>query len=203
MKKVLLSALALAAVSPAQAAFVTFDGVATPGMSAFGNGASYSENGLDFTSSRADSDSLLQWGTNNSFNAQPGGATMFQNWIGEFLIVSKTGGGSFKLNSFDLADAFNSGSPSVIPFSYTDASGVHNLSLTLDSTVGLQTFVQNLSGVTSFSLQQVSPYFQIDNIVYNAAGGVPEPAAWAMMLAGFGLVGSAMRRRSKVAVTFA
>jgi hypothetical protein len=34
-------------------------------------------------------------------------------------------------------------------------------------------------------------------------GGVPEPAAWAMMLAGFGLVGSAMRRREKVAVTFA
>ena len=26
-------------------------------------------------------------------------------------------------------------------------------------------------------------------------GGVPEPAAWAMMLAGFGLVGGAMRRR--------
>ncbi len=35
------------------------------------------------------------------------------------------------------------------------------------------------------------------------AAGVPEPAAWAMMLAGFGLVGSAMRRRSTVAVTFA
>ena len=34
-------------------------------------------------------------------------------------------------------------------------------------------------------------------------GAVPEPAAWAMMLAGFGLVGSAMRRREKVAVTFA
>ena len=34
------------------------------------------------------------------------------------------------------------------------------------------------------------------------SGGVPEPAAWAMMLAGFGLVGSAMRRR-KTAVTFA
>lgn len=34
-------------------------------------------------------------------------------------------------------------------------------------------------------------------------GGVPEPAAWALMLAGFGLVGSAMRRRDKVAVTFA
>jgi len=34
-------------------------------------------------------------------------------------------------------------------------------------------------------------------------GGVPEPAAWAMMLAGFGLVGGVMRRRQKVAVTFA
>jgi hypothetical protein len=33
-------------------------------------------------------------------------------------------------------------------------------------------------------------------------GSVPEPASWALMLAGFGAVGTAMRRR-KVAVTFA
>lgn len=38
--------------------------------------------------------------------------------------------------------------------------------------------------------------------VLAAPGGVPEPAAWAMMLAGFGLVGSAVRRRN-VRVTFA
>ncbi len=30
---------------------------------------------------------------------------------------------------------------------------------------------------------------------FGTKGGVPEPAAWAMMLAGFGLVGSSMRRR--------
>lgn len=41
------------------------------------------------------------------------------------------------------------------------------------------------------------------NFQFSATTGVPEPAAWAMMLAGFGLVGSAMRRRQKVAVTFA
>jgi hypothetical protein len=37
-----------------------------------------------------------------------------------------------------------------------------------------------------------------DNITFGSKdpGGVPEPAAWAMMLAGFGLVGGAMRRRS-------
>lgn len=35
------------------------------------------------------------------------------------------------------------------------------------------------------------------------AGAVPEPASWAMMILGFGLVGGAMRRRTKVRVTYA
>lgn len=36
------------------------------------------------------------------------------------------------------------------------------------------------------------------------AGGVPEPAAWSMLIAGFGLVGGTMRRRNAKAVpTFA
>jgi hypothetical protein len=34
------------------------------------------------------------------------------------------------------------------------------------------------------------------------AGGVPEPASWAMMLGGFGMVGGAMRSRRKAAVSF-
>jgi hypothetical protein len=34
------------------------------------------------------------------------------------------------------------------------------------------------------------------------AGSVPEPASWAMMLGGFGLVGGAMRGRRKTAVSF-
>jgi PEP-CTERM motif len=33
--------------------------------------------------------------------------------------------------------------------------------------------------------------------------GVPEPASWALMLAGFGLTGAAMRRRQSVRVTYA
>jgi hypothetical protein len=35
------------------------------------------------------------------------------------------------------------------------------------------------------------------------AGAVPEPATWAMMIAGFGMVGFAMRRSPKVSVNFA
>jgi hypothetical protein len=34
-----------------------------------------------------------------------------------------------------------------------------------------------------------------------AAGAVPEPASWALMIAGFGLVGGAMRRRAAVRTT--
>ncbi len=43
----------------------------------------------------------------------------------------------------------------------------------------------------------------LDKIALSIDSRVPEPAAWAMMLAGFGLVGTAMRRREKMAVTFA
>ena len=36
----------------------------------------------------------------------------------------------------------------------------------------------------------------LDNLQLSVAGGVPEPASWALMIAGFGLVGAAARRRS-------
>jgi|KBSSwiStaDraftv2_1062776.scaffolds.fasta_scaffold118909_2 hypothetical protein len=36
----------------------------------------------------------------------------------------------------------------------------------------------------------------IDTVNLNGVGGVPEPASWAMLMAGFGIVGSAMRRRN-------
>ena len=42
----------------------------------------------------------------------------------------------------------------------------------------------------------------IDNLVVNVAAAVPEPASWAMMVGGFGMLGAAMRRR-KVNVSFA
>lgn len=40
--------------------------------------------------------------------------------------------------------------------------------------------------------------------LYGTGGVVPEPATWAMMIAGFGLTGAAIRRRkTRVAVTYA
>jgi hypothetical protein len=40
--------------------------------------------------------------------------------------------------------------------------------------------------------------FTIDGI-----GGVPEPATWLSMVAGFGLIGAALRNRSRIAISFA
>jgi hypothetical protein len=45
-------------------------------------------------------------------------------------------------------------------------------------------------------------YTDLQFVLRNGNLGVPEPASWAMMIAGFGLVGGAMRRRTKVSVSY-
>lgn len=42
--------------------------------------------------------------------------------------------------------------------------------------------------------------FELDNVTIGTAAAVPEPANWAMLIAGFGLVGAAARRRRQTAV---
>jgi hypothetical protein len=37
----------------------------------------------------------------------------------------------------------------------------------------------------------------------SVSGGVPEPSGWALMIAGFGLVGGAMRRKQRVKISYA
>jgi hypothetical protein len=44
--------------------------------------------------------------------------------------------------------------------------------------------------------------YNLDNLTFGTAAAVPEPAAWGMLIGGFGLAGMAMRRRVR-AVTYA
>lgn len=57
---------------------------------------------------------------------------------------------------------------------------------------------------TNASLTPINLIEVVDNITYDAAAvaAVPEPGTWAMMLAGFGIVGGAMRRRQRTSVSF-
>ena len=70
---------------------------------------------------------------------------------------------------------------------------------------GAYTFVAAQSGDFMFSFTAngfPAKDFVIDRVYLaatNTVPGVPEPATWAMMLTGFGLVGSALRRRTAVA----
>jgi hypothetical protein len=48
-----------------------------------------------------------------------------------------------------------------------------------------------------------TPIFTLGSVTVPAFNAVPEPAAWAMMIGGFGLIGAASRRRNQTSVTYA
>ena len=185
----------LGASAAANATVVNFDSLANSGQYQFaGDGTTYAENGLTFTSNFASSQALLVWGAQSGNDADPLGATLAQNYFSQYLTISKTGGGAFTLNSIDIADVYNRGYADTVNYTWVDAGGSHSSSVTLDDQVGLQTFDFNLSGVTSFALE-ASGTFQMDNVTYNASSAVPESSSLALMAAGLLVVAGAVRRR--------
>ena len=160
-----------------------YDGIA-------GDGATYMEGGLTFTSPGQ----LRNWGTWRDWNADPLGAVLYDNYAAA-VTITKAAGGSFTLVSFDLADLFNDGSGGPMPFKYTDGAGLHITTLILDDRIGLQTFQFNFNGLTSFSVGGSGFFFQLDNVVVDGVTAVPEPATFALLMAGLGAVGLVTRRR--------
>jgi hypothetical protein len=80
------------------------------------------------------------------------------------------------IGGIDLAPGANPGS--IFSFDFTASSASASLVLSQSTPRG----------------SEASPI--VDNItITQAAGGVPEPATWALMLSGFGMAGAALRRR--------
>jgi hypothetical protein len=97
--------------------------------------------------------------------------------------------------SFDLANTSGT-------FSSVDFGGINLL-----SNVGNSAYQSYLFNVTvganstlSFSFRNTPDFYSLDNVVVERLGAaVPEPDTWAMLIAGFGLTGAAMRRRRRTA----
>ena len=54
--------------------------------------------------------------------------------------------------------------------------------------------------VTASTNPGVAETHDLDNLQFGLSAAVPEPASWALMVAGFGLVGANMRRRNRAVV---
>lgn len=111
-----------------------------------------------------------------------------------------------KLDTLTLAPETNLFRFSYIDFFNRVAADPASLGLPpLDlQTSCIQAQAQATGCVGYFSFDGVHPTAAVQAAVYRdmvrqfGFGGVPEPASWAMMISGFGLVGAAMRRRPRV-----
>lgn len=115
--------------------------------------------------------------------------------------------------SFDVANGFT-GAVNFTYGAFTDTvitlySGVGGTGSVLASAVAsandpsaFSSFSLSFGGTAhSFVISGGTGQFGFDDLDLRS-GAAPEPASWAMMLGGFGLVGGAMRARRKVAVSF-
>ena len=125
------------------------------------------------------------------------------------VTVLKDDGSPFLLNSILLADfygnIFSVGSPTdTVRFTFSFADGTYSIvNYAIANTPGrnltpnLLTF--NLAPLSAFSFIPLGgAQIQFDNITLSdpaATAVVPEASTWAMMVAGFGLAGAALRRR--------
>jgi hypothetical protein len=202
----LLGVLALAIPASALADVITFDELTNNNR--YNSVNPLTSGGFQFVNSGSTADSLIVWGSSNSFNADPGGATVAVNYSGTTTTVTPVGGGTFDFNSIDLADVYNYGTGGDVLFTFLTSGGTTTQTVSLDNIIGLQTFTFNLAGLQSFSFTPVSTdghWLQFDNLVVNGVTqAVPEPGTWAMMLLGFGGLGFQMRRaRAKSALALA
>jgi hypothetical protein len=132
----------------------------------------------------------------------------------------------FEAFSFSVSDTglYTGRVASIAPVAWDNVLGLYenafdpsqplqNVLVYKDDTIGLdaqfqtmleagKTYVAVVTGYHPYSAGTYRLTFDGSGVVVPTPG-VPEPAAWAMMIGGFGLVGSAMRRRVRTTVRFA
>ena len=113
-------------------------------------------------------DSLsLFFGNDDTCCSQPSDVAVLRTYLGTTLVGTTTVSPNFN-DVIDQSISFSGMTFDNFTFSYETSSGA----------------LDDLTEV-------------VDNITFNTVSGVPEPATWAMMLAGFGAIGFVMRRDTR------
>jgi len=113
---------------------------------------------------------------------------------------------SFALGSLDTYNTLTLKYENGTSQSYIGGQIINDLSFPSGNQIsgetnGIVTYtVHSGSHIVGAVFQSSQNSFEFDNL---AAGAVPEPATWAMMIGGFGLIGAASRRRNRQAVAIA
>jgi choice-of-anchor A domain-containing protein len=129
------------------------------------------------------------------FSGVPAGMTTIVNVLGTDLVE---GGGA--------NNNYVGGNQSVI-WNFHDATslslkGFHGSVLAVNADVTNSSAIEGSIVAKNFTLNgevHLGTFAGTGNFLAPPAGGVPEPASWAMMLVGFGAIGSALRRPSVAA----
>ena len=130
------------------------------------------------------------WEYNFTTGSQAG--TFTGNWS-----LTATGANTFGIQGIY---SFDGQSPYYItPFNLAPTSDSGNFSVALAPNTTYAFSFTNYGNLGGY-LGDASANFTIDwTIDGGGNGGVPEPASWAMLITGFGIVGAGMRRRRRVA----
>lgn len=184
LKQVLSAAAGLIACSQADAATITFSGLAN------GNPAvtSYSEAGFTFTTIAG------------TFNGTSGNGAPAPSVFTTNNGIADVTGGSFTFSSFQGGNGSFNNTPTFTVTGFLAGNQLYTVTYTGGGAGSFPTFTNGNSTVVvdrvRFAVNGTSA--NLDNIVVNAVPAVPEPATWFVMLVGFGVTGIAMRRKNTV-----
>ena len=134
----------------------------------------------------------LYW--NNAFN-------VFLDTTAQTITLTGDGENTYQTIDFDLTGVTGltfTGLTAVTPFGATaPARGAYDFTTSFTaSSLHISYALANIVEGNYFEINQGSSVFSYTTGAVSAA--VPEPATWGMMLLGFGAMGYAMRRRTKV-----